>query len=357
MSGYFRADLLAAIKADLLFHIIALAYACLVFALAFYIGRPEKMLALMYARRFLQLAFAVLLLFIAWQLFASLKEASPLNAWRNRLISKFTPLVVSRILLFTNIAIFYGTFTSCKRMLADLLEFSYDEKLAQLDFWLHGVDPWRLFGYTDGLTRAFQVFYLHGWLLCMVGFSLYVIITQAKDIVRRYLLTFYASWILLGNVFAATFMSAGPVYYNAVTGSDRFEPLLDKIEFSYGMAGTSVDVQDLLWQDYMLDLGLLGSGISAFPSLHVAMATLWAVTSLMISFRLFVCMLCILIGVQSGSIYLGWHYAVDGYFSMFVVVILWISIRYITAAWAGGALARSEVSTPGASMDVSSHGV
>ena len=330
MGRTFRSDLASNIRADLPFHLFVLLYGCAAMLLALWLGRPEKMWALMYARRFMDLTVLALCLFGAWQGLASLKASSPLQAFRARLAAYFTPIIVSRLLLFANISIFYGVFTSCKRMLSDFREFTYDPQLARFDQLLHGSDPWLLFSYSEPLTRAFQIFYLQGWLACMVFFSLYVILTQPRDLMRRFVTTFYLVWVLLGNFVAAIFMSAGPVYYRAVTGDARFEPLLDRFEFSFGMGSSSVHVQDRLWQDYMLDLGLLGSGISAFPSLHVAMATLWAIVAWSINKALFACMATVLILVQLGSVYLGWHYAIDGYFSFVATILIWASVQHLS---------------------------
>lgn len=319
-----------AVRDDRWFHLFVVLYGLAAMALALFLGRPEKMLALMYARRFLQLVAIVLFAFIAVQALASLRSPSPIRDLKHRIVSRLRPTLAARLLLFANISIFYGIFTSCKRMLSDLRVFTYDEQLADLDRYLHGADPWQIFAYSEGLTRIVQIFYLQGWLLCMVFFSCYVIIAQPRALMQRFVITFYLAWVVLGNVLAGIFMSAGPVYYRDVTGSDRFEPLFDKLEFSFGMASSSVNVQDRLWHDHMLDLGLLGSGISAFPSLHIAMATLWAITSWYINKVLFVLAVLVLIGVQFGSVYLGWHYAVDGYFSFLAVIALWILAKPIS---------------------------
>ena len=326
----FISDLRSNVRAELPFHLFVLLYGCAAMILALCLGRPEKMLALMYARRFIELTLLALCFFVAWQGLASIRASSPLQAFRRRLAAYFTPIFASRLLLFANISVFYGLFTSFKRMLSDLRDFNYDPQLAEFDQLLHGSDPWLMFSYSEPLTRAFQFFYLHGWLVCMVFFSLYVIVAQPPHLMRRFVTTFYLTWALLGNVVAAIFMSAGPVYYQAVADSSRFEPLLDRFEFSYGMLSSSVNVQDRLWQDYMLDLGLLGSGISAFPSLHVAMATLWTITAWSINKVLFACMATVLILVQLGSVYLGWHYAIDGYFSLVAVILLWALVPHLS---------------------------
>ena len=71
-----------------------------------------------------------------------------------------------------------------------------------------------------------------------------------------------------------------------------------------------------------------GSGISAMPSMHIAIATLNAFfltatrqRALAISGWLFMAI------IQFGAIYSGWHCAVDGYVSMVVVALIWVADR------------------------------
>lgn len=317
------------LKADAPFHLLVVLYGCAGLALAIYLGRPEKLQALMYARRFETALLVLISVIVVWQALWSLKSPSPTRELWQRLQKIFTPPVVARGLLFVNIAIFYGIFTSFKRMLSDLRSYSYDETLADIDRAIHGQDPWLWLPHGELLTRLVQIFYLQGWLLCLVGFSCYVILFQSRELVCRYVATFYLAWAFLGTIMAGTFMSAGPVYYQNITGKDRFVPLLEKMEPTFLLFSSSVTVQDRLWEDYMLDLGLLGSGISAFPSLHVAMATLWALTAWSINKVLFGILLFVLILVQFSSVYLGWHYAVDGYFSFTSVIVMWLLVARI----------------------------
>ena len=51
----------------------------------------------------------------------------------------------------------------------------------------------------------------------------------------------------------------------------------------------------------------IGAGISAMPSLHVAMAVFWT---------------------WIGSFHLGWHYALDGLVSLIGVILIWRFARW-----------------------------
>jgi len=64
-------------------------------------------------------------------------------------------------------------------------------------------------------------------------------------------------------------------------------------------------------------------GISAMPSIHVGVAVLFAIlgwrTNRILGFGFTIYALLI----QLGSIHLGWHYAIDGYFSAILTGMLW----------------------------------
>ena len=70
----------------------------------------------------------------------------------------------------------------------------------------------------------------------------------------------------------------------------------------------------------------LGSGISAFPSVHLSMATLWTIVAFRMSARLGWAALVFLLVILVGSVALGWHYAIDGYASIVVTLLLWKTV-------------------------------
>lgn len=85
---------------------------------------------------------------------------------------------------------------------------------------------------------------------------------------------------------------------------------------------TTIQAQDYLWAGYS-SRQISTEGISAMPSMHVAMATLFCIAGfqtnrlLGFAYGLFLCLIIV------GSVQLGWHYAVDGYVSIVLVLVLW----------------------------------
>jgi hypothetical protein len=82
-------------------------------------------------------------------------------------------------------------------------------------------------------------------------------------------------------------------------------------------------VSNRLWADHLVGLSELGSGISAFPSLHLAMATLWLLTLRRVWPWAHWPLVGVVVVVEIGSVHLGWHYAIDGFFSIAATWLAW----------------------------------
>ncbi len=148
-----------------------------------------------------------------------------------------------------------------------------------------------------------------------------------RDRVRRYLMLYVWAWVGIGTVFAAIFMSGGPIYHQRLTGDDMFAPLHAALTAS-GIADSTIGrLQDSLWAAYSSDDPGPGSGISAFPSVHFAVA---CVISLYLADRWRRTVPAAIVAValyQVLSVHLGWHYAIDGYFSIATVLALRAGLR------------------------------
>ena len=129
---------------------------------------------------------------------------------------------------------------------------------------------------------------------------------------------------MLGNLIAVTFMSAGPIFYAAVTGdASRYGELTAYLEFSQGTRHSAIDLSRYLWGWYERGVAGVGSGISAFPSLHLAMATLFCLTLRAIRPAATWIGVVFVAVILAGSVHLAWHYAVDGYVSILATVLFW----------------------------------
>jgi hypothetical protein len=216
---------------------------------------------------------------------------------------------------------------------------------------MHGTDPWRLLQPYLGRPRVTQAISLiySLWFLLMFGAWMSWALTDHPQRMR-FLLSFALCWILLGTVAATAFSSAGPVYYAEITGEGSpFRAqmaYLRAVDKEYPLL--SLSIRDQLWLAYITGKPDGGSGISAMPSLHVAIVTLCAISGWYVSWRVGAAMTLYAVAIFLGSIHLGWHYAADGYASVVAVATIWWAVgrflRRRSAAVAGGT--RPSLSSP-----------
>jgi len=231
--------------------------------------------------------------------------------------------------MLAGMLVFGGTFTVMKASIPSLAPFAWDVPFEQLDRWLHGgIAPWELLQpilgaplVTHAINWAYNFwFYFLGLIWVWQAFS------QRDERLRlRFFLTLILSWILLGNIAATMFSSAGPCYFGRVTGlADPFVPLMSYLhEASRSYAVWALEAQEMLWHNYSLREVALGSGISAMPSMHVAMATLFALVCWRTRRWLGIVMTIYAAVIVIGSVHLGWHYAVDSYAGVLGMLLIW----------------------------------
>jgi hypothetical protein len=83
----------------------------------------------------------------------------------------------------------------------------------------------------------------------------------------------------------------------------------------------------------------MGSGISAFPSMHLAIATLNAVFLWRFGGILRWIGIAFLVVTQLAAVHLAWHYAIDGYASMLATPVVWMLAGWISK---GPSVAKTE---------------
>lgn len=207
-----------------------------------------------------------------------------------------------------------GALTWLKVMLPITQGFWADLPLAEADRILFGKDPWiishDLFGWITGPLDQVYVTWAPVKFATVIG----VILAAATPKKSRATLAYF---LTIGTCCLVQYAlpSAGPVFYSDLGLGDRFHEM--PIEPWVASA------RDYLWADYLAGGGHPGGGISAMPSVHVAM-TLWVALVVRTYFpRLQLLAWIYFAAILIGSVHLGWHYAVDGIASVAIALIAW----------------------------------
>ena len=257
-------------------------------------------------------------------LFARLRWRGASSLWR-------WEAIVGALLVIAVIVPFQTTFSSIKRTMDDVRGFPWDPALAEVDRLVHGGHhPWEWLAWmaknrdlADWLDRLYL-----WWFPAVTLFLFWAAWTPWARLRQRALISTVLVWIVCGNVAAFALASAGPCYYRFVVpdGPDPYERLLGTLDL-YARDGLSIQaraIQRTLWKASTQDPIAPFRGISAMPSVHVAMAVLMALVG-WARHPLAGAVLATYAGViLIGSVVLGWHYAIDGYVGGVMAVGIWL---------------------------------
>ena len=261
-------------------------------------------------------------LWLMWVGLSALVDARPLATARRHLSQLLEPRTLAGLLLCLALTVENGVLTSTKTMLPHAGGFLHDRAFADIDRVIHGVDPWLLLRWMDPFTGVLQLLYTPSWLFFFVALTFAATLApRLVPLKSQYLWTMLICIALAG-------ISAGPLFYQQVTGDARFAGLVQHDELFRHMAGSAVRVRDLLWHSFQSKTPGLVSGISAFPSMHVSMATLFFLFARRIHPALGAAFLAYGVLILLSSVHLGWHYAIDGYASIVATVGIWAAVGW-----------------------------
>jgi len=225
-----------------------------------------------------------------------------------------------------------SAFASYKQYISSVAPYSWDKTFMELDKLIHfGHMPWRLLEYllqNRAILYTIDIIYLL-WFVMLIVFSLWMSVTNLSRLRKRYFITAILIWSAFGSGLGTVFYSVGPCYYAAVTGDPGpYGPLIRQLHQAHQENSLlAVRNEQALWQAKTQQHWLPFGGISAMPSVHVAMAVLFALTLgeafplLALTGWIFALL------IQIGSVVLAWHYAVDGYASALLTWLVWKLLR------------------------------
>ena len=245
----------------------------------------------------------------------------------DRFLSVGWPIALFLILL--------PSFNAFKQRILIHAGFRYDAELAQLDRTLFGTDPGMLLHKLIGspwTTSFFDALY-HSWFvpttlgLCLVG------LCASTRLRAQYMLSYVGVWLLLGAFAAYLVPAAGPAFYSVLVGPDGAAPFI-AVHDQLATSGQTRFLTSLGNQAYLLEnLGesklVIGGGISAIPSVHNGMAVLFALMSFRFHWTLGVVMSLFALLIWIASVYLNWHYAIDGLAGAVGAILIWHASGHI----------------------------
>jgi hypothetical protein len=234
---------------------------------------------------------------------------------------------------------FQSTFNSLKQALPHIVPFSWDTKFAAADRAMHGGrDAWELLRpllLHPEVILALDFAYAF-WFVALLLFLVWGAWSIHTRLRMQALMTAMLVWAVCGMVLAFVFSSAGPCYFSQVVPGESeytYDELLSLID-DHQSAGLPVLArfnQVALWQHYQSGIWLPFGGISAMPSVHVSMATLFVLVGWRRHPLAGMLLALYAVLIQVGSVALGWHYAIDGYVGALVTLALWLFVGRLNA--------------------------
>ena len=220
-------------------------------------------------------------------------------------------------------------FMALKFAIPAFLPFWLDTPLAAAEARLFGTDPYQLLDSLLGRTTL-VVDRIYGfWLPVQLVVLFSLLAAPASRAKSRALTAYAAAWFLIGIVGAALLSSAGPIFFDRVVGGARFAPLHQMLE-AHG-AWMVLSTSETIWSAYASGQYRLVAGISAAPSMHVAISLWMLLVARDLAPRAVPLAAAYLAFIWIASVQLGWHYASDGLVGIAGVMALWwLAGRLIT---------------------------
>lgn len=288
--------------------------ACLTFLTGFTDPPPVRQFGVMWFSLMIVLSLSCLGLVVAKLLRE--KEAEPLLRLR-QMADENREYVTAALAGFALTGLLQIGFTWMKPQLSILNGFWADEIFAQWDVLLLGRDGWLLADEWFGIWRSHIDVIYHLWYSVLVLSLFGVLVRQPSTEKARAVVSYFLLWGVFGTVGQLLLSSAGPIYFERIGLGDRYAGLLETLP------PKTYQAQEYLWTNFLANSNAIAIGISAMPSMHVAMGA-WIALAYWRT-KLAPVALAYWIIVWIGSVLLGWHYFVDGLIGSLGAVLCWFA--------------------------------
>jgi hypothetical protein len=241
---------------------------------------------------------------------------------------KHPPEALARNLpIILAVCLFLPAFSTLKSSISLFSSYTWDQTFISLDRMIHGGDAWMLIHPLVGypfVTFVLGTLYMVWLPLLLVSVIFFALVPNRPVLRSQFLLSFFSCWGILGSMGAVMFASVGPCFVKPLLGQDEFAPLMDYLAY----ADTQwpiwvIHVQDLLARQLVEGSRELGAGITAMPSMHVSIATLYWLAARRLSRWFGWLAFVYLLLIMAASVHLAYHYAIDGYVSFILTFCIW----------------------------------
>ena len=222
-------------------------------------------------------------------------------------------VIGSQLLAFGSAA-----FGSLKAGIPRATPFWLDRPLADIEARLFGGDAWAafhsLFGWAVPLFDKLYSTFVGTHVLAVLA-----LLAAAPSLLKsRALVALSLAWLVLGVAGAYALSSAGPIFYDRLYGGERFAEMMAMLGRDAPIATFTADA---LWGMFQSGSPRFGNGISAMPSMHVAL-TMWL--ALVVNGTRFAPLGWAYFALTwIGSVLLGWHWFLDGLAGSAGMLALW----------------------------------
>lgn len=256
------------------------------------------------------------------------KSDNPSRVMWERLKPKLPRLALPAFIL----PLFLACYTAIKASLYSIVGFRYDALFASIDSAIFGQDPWRLTHalLSPNMGLALAIVYTAVW-IAVLGYSkAFIAMFGSPRTIARFYIGMMLTWFV-GGFFGAYLMSAaGPTFIEFNGLEWRFAELKLALLQTYGASSPFVETAGYLQSTLDTSATFDGGGISAMPSMHIAACSIYVFAAK--GTRWFWPAVTFLGVIWFGSVYSGYHYAIDGPVAFLIALVCWkLAERFVEA--------------------------